>query len=220
MRRVLVLRPEPGASATAERARSMGLEPVTIPLFAMEAVPWKAPDTGEFDGLLLTSANAVRHGGSQLGQLRELPVYAVGEATADAAHGAGFEVRATGDNGVDGLLGSINRALKLLHLAGEDRREPATPSQRMTTVSVYRARELPVDLSAAAYCVALVHSPRAARRFAELVTEPESIAIAAISAAAAEAAGDGWKSISVAEQPTDEAVLALAAQLCDKLPRE
>ena len=33
MKRVLVLRPEPGASATVERARALGLDAVAVPLF-------------------------------------------------------------------------------------------------------------------------------------------------------------------------------------------
>ena len=40
MRRVLVLRPEPGASATVERARRLGLDAVAIPLFEIEPVAW------------------------------------------------------------------------------------------------------------------------------------------------------------------------------------
>ena len=43
-----------------------------------------------------------------------------------------------------------------------------------------------------------------------------SIQIAAISAAAARAAGTGWARIETAERPTDEALLALAERLCDK----
>jgi uroporphyrinogen-III synthase len=39
--------------------------------------------------------------------------------------------------------------------------------------------------------------------------------IAAISAAAAEAVGDGWNEVAIAERPTDEALLALAARLCN-----
>ena len=62
MKRLLVLRPEPGASATAERACGRGLDAVVISLFAIEAIEWVAPDPGGFDALLLTSANAVRFG--------------------------------------------------------------------------------------------------------------------------------------------------------------
>ena len=72
MRRVLVLRPEPGASATVERARERGLDAVAIPLFEIEPLAWEAPEAGSFDGLLLTSANAVRHGGEGLASLRGL----------------------------------------------------------------------------------------------------------------------------------------------------
>ena len=43
MRHVVVLRPEPGASATVKRARELGLEPVTVPLFEIEPLPWQSP---------------------------------------------------------------------------------------------------------------------------------------------------------------------------------
>ena len=216
MTRLLVLRPEPGASATVERARAMGLDAIAIPLFEVEPVAWEAPEAGSFDGLLLTSANSVRLGGEGLKALRGLKTYAVGEATAEAAREAGFDVAATGDAGVDRLLGSIEPDLKLLHLCGADRREPREPRQQITAVAVYRARPVAADLSAAKDCVALIHSPRAGRRFAELVSDRGSVAIAAISQAAADAAGDGWRSVEVAAEPNDEALLALAARLCDK----
>jgi uroporphyrinogen-III synthase len=47
------------------------------------------------------------------------------------------------------------------------------------------------------------------------MTQRETIAIIAISQAAAEAVGNGWKSVEAADQPTDEALLALAARLCN-----
>jgi uroporphyrinogen-III synthase len=51
---------------------------------------------------------------------------------------------------------------------------------------------------------------------AELVSDRSPVVIAAISKAAAEAVGDGWKSVAIADQPSDEALLALAARLCNK----
>ncbi|HEX5258022.1 MAG TPA: uroporphyrinogen-III synthase [Sphingomicrobium sp.] len=217
MRRLLVLRPEPGASATAQRARALGLTAVAAPLFEIEPLEWDVPEVGGFDGLLLTSANAVRHSGERLRDLRGLPVYAVGEATAEAAREAGFSVAATGDGGVDRLLGSIDQDLKLLHLCGEDRRDPVETRQRITNVPVYRARPLDSpDLSAAEGAVALIHSPRAGRRFAELIRNRNSIVIAAISPAAAESVGSGWAAAESAPEPDDDALLALAVRLCDK----
>src|SRR5688572_19197975 len=107
MRRLVIVRPEPGASATAQRARAIGLDALTMPLFKAEPVEWQVPDPGQFDALLLTSANAVRHAGAGLGRLRDLPVYAVGEATAAAARDAGFAIAASGDGGIERLLGSV-----------------------------------------------------------------------------------------------------------------
>jgi uroporphyrinogen-III synthase len=216
MARVLVLRPEPGAGATVEKARGLGLDAISVPLFAIEPVAWRAADPGSFDGLLLTSANAVGFGGEQLQKLRMLPVYAVGEATAGTAREAGFDIASTGEAGVERLLGSIDPDLRLLHLCGVDRRGPQGARQSITPLVVYRAVETSVaDLNADG-AVALIHSPRAGRRFAELVKDRDSISIAAISAAAAEAVGNGWKAREVADRPSDDALLALAARLCNK----
>ena len=215
MVRVLVLRPEPGASVTVERARRHGLDALAVPLFVVEPVDWRAPDPDGFDGLLLTSANAVRHGGAQLRALRDLKVYAVGEATARLAREAGFEIAMVGDSGVGRLVGSIDPDLRLLHLCGADHREPQR--QNISPMIVYRSKELgSPDLSSASGSVALIHSPRAGARFAEIVGDCGSIAIAAISQAAADAAGAGWKTVAIADQPSDEALLALAARLCNK----
>jgi uroporphyrinogen-III synthase len=141
----------------------------------------------------------------------------VGDATADAAREAGFDVASAGDSGIERLLGSIDADLRLLHLCGEERREAATARQAITDVVLYRSKviECP-DLSAATGSVALVHSPRAGERFAELVRDRASTAIAGISTAAAEAVGDGWEAVEAASAPNDDALLALAARLCNK----
>lgn len=217
MTRVLVLRPEPGASATVERARKRGVDAVAVPLFEIEPVDWQVYDTQDFNGLLLTSANAVRCAGEQLESLRGLPVYAVGEATAQAAREAGFGIAATGDSGVDRLLDSIDSDLKLLHLCGEERRTPQNARQTVTPHIVYRA--IPIEAHLPDSGVALIHSPRAAKRLAELVSDRGNIAIAAISEAAAKAAGSGWQAVEAADEPSDQALLALAERLCNNLPQ-
>jgi hypothetical protein len=122
-----------------ERARALGLDAVAVPLFAVTPVAWDAPEAARFDGVLLTSANAVRHSGDAIERLRGLKVYAVGEATAESAREAGFEIAATGDADAAGLLGSIAPDLRLLHLCGADRRGIGDASQAITPVVVYRA---------------------------------------------------------------------------------
>lgn len=222
MRRLIVLRPEPGASATVERARALGLEATSMPLFKVESVAWTPPEAGGFDALLLTSANAVRHAGDQLHAVRGLKAYAVGEATAEVAREAGFDIAATGSSGVERLLSSLEADMKLLHLCGEDRIE-FEARQQIEPVVVYRSCPIPRPEGfdrALAGATAAVHSPRSGRRLAELASEAgvdrNTIRIAAISATAAAAAGDGWERLQAADRPDDEALLALAARLCDK----
>ena len=215
MTRVIVLRPEPGASETVARARRLGLDAVAIPLFAIEPLPWTAP-ADSFDGLLLTSANAVRVAGDGLAVLGDLPVYAVGEATAAVAAAAGLQVAAAGRSGVDSLLAAIDPELRLVHLCGEDRAPATHARQSIQAVPVYRAVPLDTaDFHALAGNVVLIHSPRAGRRLAELAADRGTTMIAAISAAAAVAAGAGWRRIAIADQPSDQALLALAARLCN-----
>jgi uroporphyrinogen-III synthase len=223
MRRVVVLRPEPGASATVERALRLGLEVISMPLFEVEPVAWNAPDPRDFDALLLTSANAVRHGGEQLAILCDLPVHAVGDATAEAARNAGLAIATTGDRDLASLLDFLEPDLRLLHPRGEHCVSADGARQSITPLTVYRSNAIAKpDIARAEGAVVLLHSPRAARRLAELFSEAgldrSSTVIAAISRAAVEDAGDGWQAVEAAERPTDEALLALAASLCHNAP--
>ena len=197
----------------------MTIRAMAIPLFDLEAVEWSAPDPAQFDAILLTSANAVNMGGGQLERLRALPVHAVGEATAAAAEVAGFGVASVGRGGVDELLEEIEADARLIHLCGEDRRAPDRPKQEISSVAVYRARRVdaPQGIERLSGQVAAIHSPRAGKRLAELipVEARTDVRIAAISRAAAEAAGAGWADLRVASTPTDSALLALAFGLCE-----
>ena len=222
MRRVLVLRPQPGATATMERARHLGLDPFAIPLFEIEPLNWEPPDPGGFDALLLTSANAVRFGGDGLQSLRGLPVHAVGQATAAAAREAGFDIASHGDSDVERLLGSIEGDLRLLHLCGRHRTEIADQRQELTAIPVYDSKQRAVSLERdeAEGAVALLHSQRAAKRFAALTDQSKAdrrtITIIAISQKVGDAAGSGWAAVEIADAPDDDALLALAARLCQK----
>jgi uroporphyrinogen-III synthase len=211
----LLLRPEPGLSASAERARAHGLEVLSCPLFRIEPVEWAAPDASQFDALLLTSANAVRCAGAQLDRFKSLPVHAVGQSTAQAAEKVGLRVVRVGSGNVADLLAGLPPTVRLLHLAGEDHR-PADSRQIERRIT-YRA--MPIadpDLPPLTGLVVAVHSPRGATRLGELAKERASTIIAAISEAAATAVGEGWEEVAVAEEPNDKSLLALAASLCHK----
>jgi len=211
MRPLVILRPEPGAGRTAARARRLGLEPRIVPLFELAPLAWSVPDPGQFDGLVVTSANAIRLGGPRLDKLKGLPVHAVGEATAAAALAAGFAVASTGAGGAEAMV--LPPGQRLLHLAGLDHH----PVESALAVPVYEARAIdrPDGLAGLAGSVVAVHSPRAGRRLGELVAERSTIAIAAISDLAAAACSGGWQQVEAAPEPTDAALLALAARLCE-----
>jgi uroporphyrinogen-III synthase len=209
---LLILRPEPGASATAARAKALGLEVRCHPLFVAEAVDWTLPE-GPFDALLVTSANAVRLAGA----LPHLPAHAVGEASRSAAKAAGLEVVTVGESGVESLLESLPAGLRLLHLAGEERVLPPTPRQQITSVTVYRMATLPLpQASFLDGAVAVIHSPAAGRRLEEVTVARERVRVAAISPAAAAACGTGWERCEAAAEPSDGALLSLAAKLCEE----
>jgi len=226
MKPLVVLRPEPGASATSAAARECGLEPLSLPLFRIEPVAWEAPEPSRFDGLLLTSANAVRCSGEGLQALRGLKAYAVGEATAEAAREAGFDIASTGDAGVERLLSSLEPDLELLHLCGENRKDAPDVRQRVTAIPVYRATAIDdvTGLDRIEGAVVLVHSPRAGSRLAELAREQgvdiSRTVLAAISADAGAATGEGWQGVEIADEPRDAALLALAARLCNNPPQQ
>lgn len=219
MRKLLLLRPEPGLSASAARARALGLDVICCPLFRVEPLAWDAPGPASYDALLLTSANAVRCGGQGLERLKELPVRAVGAATAAAARDAGFRVQTVGDSDVAALLAGLPGSVRLLHLAGEDFRD--VDDRRIDRRIVYRATAIAnPHLPPPKGLVVAVHSPRAGRRFAELTATRACTAIAAISAAAAKQCGQGWERVEVAERPDDNSLLALTALLCHTSPPE
>jgi uroporphyrinogen-III synthase len=217
MRQLLLLRPEPGLSASADRARGLGLEVIACPLFRVEPVAWDVPDAADYDALLLTSANAVRHGGPGLDGLKSLPVHAVGEATAEAAQGAGFEAASAGTGNAAELVADLPRKLRLLHLSGEAHR--AIDDPRIDRRIVYRSARIDeVALPPLAGLVVAVHSSRAGALLAELADNRGQTAIAAISEAAGVAAGSGWERVEIAERPHDSSLLALAAMLCHTSP--
>ncbi len=228
-RRLFILRPEPGASATFARALALGMEAVAVPLFEVVPIAWDVPAAGMFNGLVLTSANAVRHGGVGLAGLRALPVFAVGDATATAAREAGFEVAQVGaGNGLDlmrEVAGGLHREgwapafagePRLLHLCGVE--HVVLPGTVALTVYEARTLAVPERLAGLSGQVAAVHSARAAARLREVAQELKlplaSIGVAAISSRAKAALGPGWRAVAVAERPDEPALLAAAARLC------
>lgn len=210
--RVLIVRPEPGAQATAARVAALGHAAVVQPLLATEAVAWAVPDMMP-DAVLLTSAAAVRH--ADAAALHGLPALCVGAATAVAARAAGWRDVRAGPGHVQALIDAAADGpyRRLLHLAGEDRTPVSIPAGlSVETIITYRAALLPL-LQLPAVDAVLLHSPRTAAHLAaewdRLGGRRGDVALLAISPATLAAAGAGWRAGHAAPAPTEDALLAM-----------
>ncbi|MEP9358888.1 uroporphyrinogen-III synthase [Sphingomonas sp. KR3-1] len=220
-RAIAVLRPEPGNRVTASAIEAAGRAAIRLPLFTARPVPWTLPDPARFDALLLTSANAVRHGGPQLDALLGLPVHAVGHVTAEAARRIGFAIAHIGEGGAAALVQAaeamgVRRAL----LLGGRERMLGAGGIVAEAITVYASEALEIDQAQAVRlrgAVVLVQSARAGARLAELVAPDHRAitSIAAISTRAAVAAGPGWRRVEIAADTQPDTLLALALHLAD-----
>ncbi len=232
MTAVAIVRPAPGAGRTARAARAHGLDPLVHSLFEARPLRWEPPDPALYDGLIVTSANGLRLGGPALAALQHLPVHAVGTATADTARALGFTVGQVGHGGVDALAGELAAPppRRFLRLAGRNHVPLIATGMLVDLAIVYAVDPLPMPaplrdkLRAAAAAkenihdgalTVLLHSPRAARHFSaecdRLGLARATIALAALSAQIADAAGDGWRAKAVAQRPDDAHLLSILA---------
>jgi len=196
-----------------------GRRAIALPLFVVRPLAWTAPDPADFDGVLFTSANAVRHGGKELARLTGMPAFAVGENSAQAARAAGFDVKASGAGDATAIIAQARASghVRLLHLGGQERSIDIEGA-----IAVYASEPMPIataDLTGLTGSVAMLHSVRAAQRLGELLDSADMardlLALVAISPVVAQAAGTGWRTVATATVPRDDAMIAAAGTLVD-----
>lgn len=196
--RVWITRTEPGASKTAQAVAALGYEPLIAPVLEVRRLK-PVFDPLDFDALIFTSRNAL-DAFCALSSRRDLPVWCVGAATADAARRYGFERVISADADARALAELIVRdadpGARLFHPTAQ---EPAfamaeTLRAKGVTVSeaaVYATLALTPDLPQPhSLTHALIHSPRAAAPVVETLlhnADAPALIFVAISPAAAEA---------------------------------
>jgi uroporphyrinogen-III synthase len=148
--RLLVTRPQEDGERTAQALRARGHSVMLAPLLRIEALAAEF-GPGPFAAVLTTSANAVHAvaGHARLAELRSVPLYTVGQRSAEAASAVGFAVAHSAGGDAHDLIGIVARELAgvaspLLYLAGADRRVDlaealARHGLTVRTAVVYRA---------------------------------------------------------------------------------
>lgn len=233
MLRVLVTRPEPGASRTMSLLRDRGFEPILLPLTETVAMPVAAdPPEAGVAAVAITSANAVRHAPKEvIAALAALPCHAVGKRTAEAARKAGFLSVGEGPGDAEALADSLAGDVPgktVVYLCGRVR-FPAF-EQRLEAAGVHvHAVEtydtLAVDypdeavlarLSGQPADAVLLYSAKAAAALQALISRPtlrrlfEKTRFFALSARIAAALDDtAGERLRIAGQPDEETLLAL-----------
>lgn len=224
---IVAIRPEPGCSATIAAGAAQGLAIHGCPLFEVRPTPWTPPPSEAIDGLLVGSANALRHGGDALARMAAKPVFAVGETTAAGARALGFAVAATGSGGLQSLLDTLEPGVRLLRLAGAEHVALAPPPEvtidtRVVYASVPLAMPPALAATLRAGAAVLLHSGIAAEHVAaecaRCAVPRAAVSLAALAPRIAAAAGAGWRAVGIAAEPTDGALLALAEDLCHASP--
>jgi uroporphyrinogen-III synthase len=233
---VLVTRPHPDDEATAAALRAKGFEVMLAPMLRFEPVAFHDDQDARYGAIIVTSANALRGIAAHLqgSRLLKLPLFAVGEHTASAAHRAGFDnvIPASGDAASlrDLVLASVKakelkKASPLLYLAGADlaRDLAGELGERGFTVVTHTTyRMIPVsslpreacDAFAASGIEAVLHySRRSARAFLDAAraggVEISALAIpqCCISAAVASVVRDAGATQVMAAASSDENAL-------------
>lgn len=231
--RLAVTRPRPDGERTATALRARGHEVLLAPLLQLE--PVAADLSGDWAGVIVTSANALRAAEGKLGALLSLPLYAVGTRTAEAARDAGFSRIHTAEGDARALTKLIaSEASKvsgsLLYLAAEQRAADLEADLMPHGVTaktrvVYRmlALPLPAELSDALRAerldAVLHYSKRSAETFlaGASVTglNAQALAIRHLCLSeqvAAPLAAAGANNVAIAGMPDDSAMISLIGQ--------
>jgi uroporphyrinogen-III synthase len=183
--RVVVTRAVEQAADLVERLRALGYDVVACPLIEIEPLGDDPVDVGDYDWVVLTSANGARELRRRM-RGRPRRVAAIGRATADA-FGRVDLVPAVATQ--EGLLAELPPAPgRVLFAGAEDARRLLADTLGAEFLPLYRTRELrPAEPPTGD--VALVASPSAARALAATGAGLPVISIGPETSRAAESAG-------------------------------
>jgi len=226
--RVVVTRPQTDSERTAVALEALGHEVLVAPLMRIEPV---AVDlAGTWSAIVITSANALQAVPATADGVKTLPVFAVGDRSAEAARQAGFAEVSSANGDIKDLVRlvaarAVGAKAPLLYLAGEDRSGDLVPQLAAHGIDaemkvVYRiaAEVFPPVLAAALESGDVDAVLHFSRRSAELFVEgarasgvagpAEDVRHLCLSAQVAEPLA-GASRVTVAARPEEAALIAL-----------
>ena len=230
--RALITRPRENAGAIARALSERDIEPIQEPLLEIRATDHGPIDLDGVQAVLLTSAFGAREFAAST-EGRDLPIFAVGDATADAARNAGFDKVESARGDAEALAMLVMEKLKpadgaLLHaggrtIAGDLAGQLGEAGYEVRRVELYSALPAPAlsietieALKAGGLDLVLFFSPRTAGTFVRLVQEAgvadrcAQVTALCLSAQVAEAArAVGWRRVEIADRPEQPAMIAL-----------
>jgi uroporphyrinogen-III synthase len=226
----IITRAQPGAMVTSAEIVSLGLSPIIIPAAIIKPT-LQTISVENVQALLMTSGAAARSIISD-DLIRAVPVYAVGDATAEAATQAGFEtvISAGGDGATLAVLAAdrMNPTKgALLHLRGT---EVAGDVTGMLTacgfetrfVEVYETQDHPEFRCNVGQALRgeggmiLLHSPAGARRLVIALDEQKLdlrrwLAVGLSQACLSPLENKGFGGLSAAMQPDEDAMMEVVS---------
>jgi uroporphyrinogen-III synthase len=226
---VLVTRPEPGAAETVARLDTLGFASVLAPFLRIRILSPRLPEPASVQAVVVTSANALP---AIPITYRNVPLLAVGDATAARARQAGFTgvTSASGDaEALASLIAEVCDPVRgpLLQLAGRGqggklaadlRRSGFRVLRRCVYVSTAVARFPEAAAEAIAegrVRAALFFSAETARAFVRCLPPAlaprlaDMVALAIGPAAASVLQSLPWRHVRAAARPTQDDLLAL-----------
>ncbi len=230
--RLLLTRPQTDSEKLARDLTACGISSIIEPLLNIMVQEGPPLDTTGVAALAFTSANGVQ-AFAERSSRRDLPVYAVGDATARAAHAAAFKDVQSAMGDVGDLARLLTRAISpeagaILHpaasqVAGDLARRLADAGFAYRREVIYRSEKVSAfspKTRAAIACGEIdgvvLMSPRTGQIFKELMIRAgladraADMTVFCLSAAVAVAAdGLPWRNIQTAARPEQDAFMAL-----------
>jgi uroporphyrinogen-III synthase len=223
VRRVLVTRPEPGATKTRDALQERNINAAAIPLYEILPLTFEAPAL-DFDGIIITSQNAIIHGEAILCQNKLKPAFVVGNRTAQTLRDLGHTINAWAETVADLLPLIVAEAPKhLCYICGTTRRPELelglhAENINVLTIETYQASraenasaKLSTFFATNQNAIVLIYAPSAADAFNSAMrdqTLPKATQFLCMSPPVAALISARWQNlVTVADHPDEASMI-------------